>query len=320
MKFAQNIRQKDKKTILKIIGGIILFVVGKKAIEAINKNSSEGAMDTDPAAGQAASIKQALNPSGFRWLRHIDGTDKEAILALAPQITDLDAVTTHFKHISDGDDMYEMLQGALSPEDYQKFLSLITKGKTGSWYYAPKSEKNVPANYWVISTAPVNIRSSPKNVHYLRIWDSNIVRKAVPKGKILGVTTGNFKYDEAGKVLFIEIFTHTKHGRDTYYVAKSQVEIISSAEKKKREQQGIKYPLELLDGISDNNSKKLIIANSNCPVYDEQFIQRGTASKRTILGFLIMELNTGRGKFIQIRTIQGLLRWIPADKATVRGR
>ena len=320
-----NISQEDKNKAYKVIGALILLYLGNKMISAIRKNISDNQMDTSPEAGQAVTLRQAVNPSGNWWMRRFDGTDKEAIFKIAPEIADMDKVKNHFKAQTDGGDLYEELQAALSPDEYQKFLSLASKGKTGSWYYTTKQPDKVPANHWVITKLPANVRSSPENIHYLRIWNGNIVKKAVPKGMILGISTGNFKYDEANKVLFIEFYTFTlKHGKQTYFVAKSQVELVPDAEKKKREKQS-KIPLQVIEGVFENTDStddekpaKIVVTTSATTVYNENFLKTGIAKKNMIIGYPIMTLDTGKGKYIKIKTIQGLLRWISADEATIR--
>ncbi len=149
----------DKKidALMKVGLSIALFLIGKKVVAKQKKTSGEADMDTNDAAGQAASLKQAMNPSGYRWMKNFDGTDKDAIWRIAPQITNLDDVNTHYKKIAEEDSLYDDLQSSLSPDEYQKFLSLGTKGKVGSYYYAPKSDK-VPSNQWVITTAEANVR------------------------------------------------------------------------------------------------------------------------------------------------------------------
>ena len=320
-----NISQENKNKAYKVLGAIILLYLGNKMISAIRKNVSDNQMDTSPEAGQAVTLRQAINPSGNWWMRRFDGTNKEAIFSIAVDIKDMDKVKNHFKAQTDGGDLYEELQAGLSPDEYQKFLALASKGKTGSWYYTTKQPDKVPANNWVITKLPANVRSSPENIHYLRIWNENIVKKAVPKGMILGISTGNFKYDEANKVLFVEFYTFTaKHGKQTYYVAKSQVELISDKEKKKREQEN-KIPLQVIEGVFENteslknfNTEKIVVTHCQSVIYNERFEKTGIAPKNTIVGYPIMVLDTINKKYIKVKTIQGLLRWISADTATIR--
>jgi hypothetical protein len=320
-----NISQEDKNKAYKVLGAVILLFLGNKMIASLRKNASDNQMDTNPEAGQAVTLRQAINPSGNWWMRRFDGTNKEAVFNIAGDIKDMDAVKNHFKAQTEGGDLYEELQAALSPDEYQKFLALASKGKTGSWYYTTKQPNKVPANNWVITKLPANIRSSPENIHYLRIWNGNIVKKAVPKGMILGISTGNFKYDEANKVLFVEFYTFTaKHGKQTYYVAKSQIELVPDAEKKKREAQA-KIPLQVIEGVFENtapeesiSTQKIVITTSPCPVFNENFEKIGMVRKNITIGYPIMTLDTGKGKYIKVKTIQGLLRWVSADKATIR--
>jgi hypothetical protein len=320
-----NISQEDKNKAYKVIGALILLYLGNKVFSTLRKNTSDNQMDTSPEAGQAVTLRQAVNPSGNWWMRRFDGTNKEAIFSIAGDIKDMDKVKNHFKAQTEGGDLYEELQAALSPDEYQKFLSLASKGKTGSWYYTTKQPDKVPANHWVITKLPANVRSSPQNIHHLRIWNGNIVKKAVPKGMILGVSTGKFKYDEANKVLFVEFYTFTvKKGKQIYYVAKSQIELISNEEKKKRELQS-KIPLQVIEGVFENteflgntSTSKIVVTNTPSTVFNENFQRIGITGRNMIIGYPIMTLDTGKGKYIKVKTIQGLLRWISADTATIR--
>lgn len=309
---------KNFDALMKIGGTIALFFLGKKAWAKQQKKSGEADMDTNDAAGQAASLKQAMNPSGFRWMRTFDGTDKDAIMSLAPQITNLDDVNSHYKKIADEASLYDDLQQSLSPDEYQKFLSLATKGKVGSFYYAPKSDK-VPFNQWVLTTAEANVRSTPKYI-WQHAFSNNVVKK-VPKGMRLGASTGKFAYDELNKVLFIEFWTYSKGIKKTYYVAKSQIEFVTQADLVKREKQG-KIRLQLIEGLGDteNSNQQEVISTDIVLVYDEKFNQVGIAPKDTIMGFPIMKLDTGKGSYIKFQTIQGAKRWIRWESAQIKNR
>lgn len=307
---------KNIDALMKVGGTIALLFFGNKAFAKARKNSAEKDMDTNVSSGHAASLKQAMNPTGFRWMRFIDGTDKEAIMQLATQITNLDEVNEKYKGMTEGGSVYDDLEGSLSPAEFQKFLSLASKGKTGSYYYAPKSDK-VPFNHWVITTAEANVRSTPKYI-WQRAFKNNIVKLA-PKGYKLGASTGKFAYDEQGKVLFIEFWTFTSKGvKKTYYVAKSQIEFVSIAELAKREKQG-KIPLQVIEGLGGDEAEpqQEVISTDTAVIYDEKFNQVGLTTKNIIMGFPIMSLNTGKGTFIQFQTVQGAKRWIRAESAEI---
>lgn len=306
---------------LKVGLSIALFFLGKKALAKQKKNNAEADMDTNDAAGQAASLKQALNPSGYQWMKNFDGTDKEAIMRIAPQIKNLDDVNSHYKNLAQTQSLYDDLQSSLSPDEYQKFLSLATKGKVGSYYFATKSE-NVPFNQWVITTADANVRRTAKYEWQYAI-SNNIVKK-VDKGMKLGASTGKYVYDEPNKVLFIEFWTFTKAGiKKKYFVAKSQIEFVSKEELVKREKQS-KIPLQVIEGFGkaeedfQSTSKEEVISTDTAIVYDEKFNQIGLTPKNVIMGFPIMTLTTGKGAFIQFITMQGVKRWIREDAAKIQ--
>lgn len=320
MKFSQD---KHWDGGLKIAASIALLFFGNKMLANQRKKSAEADMDTNPNSGFAATLKQAMNPSGFRWMRFIDSTDKEAIMRIAPQITNLDEVNEKYKGLTEGGSLYDDLQGSLSPDEYQKFLSLASKGKTGSWYFAPKSE-SVPFNHWVITTAEANVRRTPVYISkydILKFKLTNVVLLA-QKGMKLGASTGKYTYDEKNKILFVEFWTFTKKGeKKTYFVAKSQIEFVSQAELAKREKQG-KIPLQVIEGLegSENEPQQEVISTDVAVVYDEKFNQIGLTQKNTIMGFPIMTLNTGKGTFIQFQTVQGNKRWIRAESTQIIDR
>ena len=301
--------------LMKVGLSVALFFLGKKAIANQRKRSGEADMDTNDAAGQAASLKQAMNPWGYRWLKNVDGTDKDAIWRIAPQITNLDDVNTHYKKIAEEDSLYDDLQSSLSPDEYQKFLSLASKGKVGSYYYATKSDK-IPANQWVITIAEANVRRTPK--YESKYTLGNNIVKLAPKGYKLGASTGKFTYDEKNKIVFVEFWTiTTKSKKQTYYVAKSQIEFVSKEELAKREKQG-KIPLQVVEGIGTTSNNQQLVSIDAVVIYDEKFNQIGFAAKNTILGNAIMTLNTGKGMYIHFQTIQGAKRWVRAEGAQIQ--
>lgn len=313
-KFHSN---EDKDLLIKAGAGLVLLWLGNKLLKNLKKDGTESRVESDPSVGQAQSLRQAMNPSGNEWMRKFDGTTTEAIFSVAREITDIEAVRKAYKNLYNTS-LYEDLQGELSASDYQKFLSLATKGKAGSQNYAPK-RSDIKPNYWVITTADANIRKTP--VKESKYNPFNNILKVVSKGKIVGATTGKFVYDEANDVVFIEFWTYTtKKEKKTFYVAKSQVELVEHKEKLNREKQG-KIPLEVLEGIEhiESNTHE-VISVVQAEIYTENFQQVGTAPKGVIIGFPIMTLDTGKGKYIKVKTVQGLLRWIKAEKAVIKER
>jgi hypothetical protein len=314
----------NKDLLIKAGAGLVLVWLGNKLLKNLKKDQTESQVESDPTVGHAQGLRQAMNPSGNEWMRKMDGTNTEAIFTIAKDITDLPTVAKRYKAlyvkpiVGGRASLYEDLQGELSASDYQKFLSLATKGKAGSHNYAPKRD-DIPANNWIITKAQTNIRKTPiKESKYL---PGNNIVKLVELGKLLGITTGKFVFDESNDVVFVEFWTYNpKKEKKVFYVAKSQIEIISNDEKKKRETKE-KIPLEILQGIdSDSSPQQEVISIETIEIYNENFNHIATAPKGMIIGFPIMTLDTGKGTYIKVTTVQGLLRWVKAEKAVIKNR
>jgi hypothetical protein len=320
MKFSDD---KTKDTLLKAGGLVALYFIVNKFDSQHKKDIADEDMANNPAASQAAAIKTLLRPYGAMWMRFIVGVNVDEIMRVAGQISNLNEVNDYYKKLigDDNGSINDDLELCLGPELHQKFLSLATKGKTGSWYYT-KESTNVPANYWVITKSDTNVRRTP--IMQSRLFLNDNIVKTVPRDKILGASTGKFAYDEANKVLFIEFWTLLKaeNKRVTYFVAKSQVELVSNAEKLAREKKQGKINLEIIEGFlgSTGEFSQEVVSTSQAIIYDEKFNKVSLAPANTIIGFPLMTLNTGKGKHIQVKTVQGLLRWVNADQAQIRER
>lgn len=307
----------NKNLLIKTGAGLVLVWLGSKLLKNLKKDQTESKIVEDPTVGQAQSLRQAMNPSGNEWMRKMDGTNKAAIFSIAKEIEDIEAVRLSYKSLY-STSLYEDLQGELSAQDYQKFLALATKGKAGSHNYAP-TRTDIPKNYWVITKAQTNIRKTP--VKESKFMPGNNIIKLVELGKILGITTGKFVYDESNDVVFVEVWTYNpKKEKKIFYVAKSQVEIISNEGKKKRESKE-KIPLEILQGIdNDSTPQQEVISIEDIDIFNEDFKHIAIAPKGIIIGFPIMTMDTGKGKYIKVSTVQGLTRWVKAEQAVIRNR
>lgn len=299
---------------------VIAFFVGKKLLADAAQNSADDQIDTNPSAGQARALNAAMNPSGFDWMRSFDTTDTKAIYEIAPQITNLDQVKEYYRAQTKGRVLHEDLINELGAEGYDKFLALATHGKSGSPKYA-QVRPDIPANYWVITTANAYVRKTPKKESLYNPLN-NIV-KLVPKGRILGASTGKFVYDESHDVTFLEFWTvgTKKAGKYFFYVAKSQIELLSNDKKKEREKSG-KIPLELLAGLSVNYSDENTQAVSirDTLVYNEHMAVVSKVAGNIIIGFPLMAMETQQGTFIQVKTIQGFIRWVNSGDIKIQNR
>jgi hypothetical protein len=298
--------------LLKVGVGVALFFVGKKMLANKAEDNADGQIDTDPAAGQARSLNAAMNPSGFEWMRAMDTTNVKAIYNVAPQITNLDDVKKYYKAQTGGRILHDDLIKELGADGYDKFLALATKGKSGSPKYST-TRKDIPANRWIITKLDTNVRRTPIKTNPL--MQSNIV-KMVPKGNSIGITTGKYAYDEANDVTFIEFWTlglkdNIKH---YFYVALSQVELLDKTQKEAREKGG-KIPYSFVAGLAGTEAppQTQIVSIQTITVLNEQFKPIAVAPPNVIIGFPLLTLDTGKGKYIKVETVQGFIRWVKAD-------
>ena len=308
-------------TLIKVGAGFVLLYMAKKYFEDKAETAADKNIATDAAAGQARALEAAMNPSGIRFLRETDGTNTEAIYEIGKQITNLAKVQEYYSAQTHGRKLHEDLTKEISAEGYDKFLALATKGTSGNPKYATV-RSDVPARYWVLTTANANIRKSPK-------WQSpalpfNNIVKTAGQGIRIGLTTGKFVHDEQKDVVFIEF--HTQNGSNPnkyfYWVAKSQVELMSGEELQKREKKGDKTLFEFVGPLSGigNIKQQHVISITQLIVYDEQFKPLSSAAKNTIIGFPVMVLDTAKGSYIKVQTIQGRMRWVNKKDVRIENR
>ncbi len=299
---------------------IVGFFVMKRALSKAAEDSADSQIDTNPAAGQARALNAAMNPSGIDWMRSFDTTDTTAIYTIAPQITDLDAVKDFYKAQTHGRALHQDLTDELGAQGYDKFLALATKGKAGSPKYAT-TRNDIPANQWVVTSSEANVRKTPrKESKYL---PGNNILKVVSKGKVLGVSTGKYAYDESNDTTFLEFWTlGTKTaGKNYFYVAKSQVELLTAEQKAKREKTA-KIPVEVLSGITteaDQSSTQVVTIHPT-HIYDEQFTPLALVPGNVIIGYPLLTLNTGKGHYTKVQTVQGFIRWVKTDATRMQYR
>ena len=53
-----------------------------------------------------------------------------------------------------------------------------------------------------------------------------------------------------------------------------------------------------------------LLTKINTPVLNEHLVAIDLAQANTILGRLIMSMNTGKGEFLQFQTVDNTLRWV----------
>lgn len=106
------------------------------------KTFDAAAKSGESPEGLANAIRQALNPSGVRFLRHIDTTDEAALFAIAPRIRSLTQVAQAYRRLFQSE-LLEDLRQELSPEEYQVFMAASGKLGQTKQVTAPQSEAEV---------------------------------------------------------------------------------------------------------------------------------------------------------------------------------
>lgn len=307
LKYAPVMPVVQDKTKLRILAGAIILgglYYGKKLYTTYQKKNSDRLVAESPEKAQALLLRSALSPT---WLWYLSEADKNKLFEVAEQINDYKAVSTEYGNETEGRSLEDDLKFKLSAEGLSKFLALASKGKTGDKKYA-KVRTDIPAKQWVITIAEANIRKTP--VLQSKWLPANNIVATVPANKSIGVSTGKFAYDENGDVTFIEFSTfNSKRQKVFYYVAKSQVAYKSGPEMEKLDKTRDKIPFVLLNGVSDNQQNQLVSLRP-CIIYDENKNALFTSAANLILGFPVMEINTGNETLIQFKTIQDKIRWV----------
>jgi hypothetical protein len=332
---------------LLIVGGAYLaYRFGKKIIGDINKNAVQAQTDDKPSVRQAMTLRNAMNSSGVSWMMSADGTDEQLILDTARGITNLDEVSKNYRDLYQSN-LLDDLQRELSAEDYSKFLTLVSsnpskstkKGSAPPVTFAKKSQL-------VVAKKAVTIRTSPDASNHGAFYEvfssKNILRTAQP-GEFLGYATGNQHFDEVNNVKFIEVgyvvnaekapvmFKPMNKRKFTYWVSASSnyVDIFDyykpMFERYPSTLNATPWmkPLDYFDpapapkkgdktvkGIPSNASKLLTTRLVN--VLDEKFQPIASADKNTLLGLLIMTMDTGMERFHKFKTVDNTERWVNA--------
>ena len=96
-----------------------------------NKEEKEAAkIGVEQQATSASAIQQAFNPSGFSWLKPIDGTNAkqimDAIIKAFNEGKKYSDIATSYKALTKGNLLNEDLQKELSPDQYKAFTQVIS--------------------------------------------------------------------------------------------------------------------------------------------------------------------------------------------------
>lgn len=298
------------KTVLKFlfIGTGIYIVYRYFANNANEKRYIKDDKDfaSNPAKGQAAALRAAMNPSGEAKLFDMDGQNKTAIMNIATEITDLQAVIDAYTDRFKGSLMHD-LEIEIGAEEQQRFIALAGgAAKVPNTNY-DSIKTGVPAFNMVRTTKPANARSTPKKPG---IFDHGNILKEFDPYNIIGSTTGKTQYDAANDIIFVEVkVANKKKQMVTFWVAKSQVEFISPSEYPKRKAAGEHFTLQQFDGLGCTPSPELA-TKGQAIIYNENFEPVNKTPKNSRLGVPAMFLKLNDRLFIRFLSVDGVRCWV----------
>ncbi len=315
-----------------VVGGIYLtYRLGSNLIASINKNDAQSKADDNPDVRQAMALRSAMNPSGISWMMSFDTTKSSSILETARTVTNLDNVSKAYKNLYQNN-LLDDLQSELSTTDYQKFLTIISsnsKKDVTSGGSAPV--QFAKPNQLVVCKKTVALRTTPDasnhGAFYEVFSDKNIIRYAEP-GEFLGYATGRQYFDDVNNVKFIEVafvvkaqsapakYKNQNKKRYSYWVSSSAtyVDIVTYYKTlwdnypKTQNATGWMKPVDYftLKGIP----MPRLLTRAKTPILNDRLVAINVAEPNTILGQFIMSLNTGKGEFLQFKTVDNTIRWV----------
>lgn len=121
--------KKPRMYVLVGVGGLILFFVAKGIVKKVRLNLTERRSVDDDNVHHANVLRMAMNPSGNRWMRSFDGTNKVEIFNTARKIDDMNKVAKAYKNLYDSS-IYQDLQKELKIEDYNKFITMLDQPRS----------------------------------------------------------------------------------------------------------------------------------------------------------------------------------------------
>lgn len=315
-----------------VLTGIYLtYYFGKEIIASLNKSDAQSKADDSPEVRQAMVLRSAMNPSGVSWMMSLDTTNTSKVMETAKNITNLDNVQKAYKKLYQ-DNLLDDIQNELSTSDYQKFLTIISSNTNKDTTHSGAGPLQfAKANQLVVAKKVVSLRSSPNASNHGAIYevfsDKNILRQA-SAGEFLGYATGRQQFDEVNNVKFIEVayvinaanapsaYKNKNKVRVSFWVSSSSLYVdiftyyknMFDAYPATQKLTGWKKPPDFftLKGIA----MPRLLTKIKTPVLDERLLPVALAQPNTILGNLIMSMNTGKGEFLQFQTVDNTLRWV----------
>lgn len=315
-----------------VIGGIYLtYRLGKNFIENLNKSAAQSKADDSPEVRQAMTLRSAMNPSGISWMKSFDTTKTGLVIDTAKAITNLDNVSKAYKDLYQ-DNLLDDLQSELSSSEYQKFLNIVSSNqkKDTSAGGAP-AVQFVKPNQLIVAKQEVYLRNTPDATNhgaFYEVFSNKNVLKLAKAGEFLGYATGRQAYDEVNNVKFIQV-SYIINGAAapsevkaknkqvvSFWVSSSPsfIDVFPFYKNMYDAYPGTNLATRWMKPVDFFNLKGIpmprILTKATTPVLNEQLHPIDYAGPNTILGQLIMSMNTGKDEFLQFRTIDNTIRWV----------
>ena len=319
------------------IGGYLLYKLGRNIITSIQQRNTENLADDSPEVRQAMALRSAMNPSGASWMMSFDTTNTTALFDTAKQIKNLDEVSSAYRKLYD-DDLLQDVQKELSAADYQKFLTMVSSNPNKTGGSAPVSFAK--KSQMVVAKTEVYLRSSPDATYHEALYEAfsshkNIVRKA-KAGEFLGYATGKQAFDEKNNVKFIEVgylvkkenlptslkpyagkqYTYWVSSSSNYVVIYQYYKDMWQAYPGTQQECSYKKPLDYYSTLSGLLSKAVITTRAT-QVLDDKMQPFVPVPSNTLLGQYLMNLDTGKQRFIKFQTIDNTQRWVKANDVKI---
>jgi hypothetical protein len=310
-----NVSSDTTRLLIKAGAGIGIYILAKHLYEQWQKKQAEDLINTP--AGQIALQLQNIVES--------TPVDRSAFQRVMQQV--------NAENDKDVRDIYYKKTGRLLSDDESKYLSAQSQ-ETAAHQYAinstPGTLISITNDQIKFNVGPgSNVRFAPGQTTgislYLKPEDigSGAVPAVVmpPNSKYWKVTqvklvdVNSLRMRKDWKLIFAPVLPFLLAQRTHKQYAAVQIDVSSGKGKTLLWANATDFRLaKTLQGTSLPE----VIARVATGVFSKEFKKLGTATRGTVIGTPLMTMDTGKGKYIQVRTIQGLIRWVRADQVTIK--
>ncbi len=306
-----------------VIGSLTLgFFAGKRIFKKYRSRKTAMLVDQSPEVRQAMSLRSGMNPSGVSWLMWGDGTKEDAILQVAQQIQNLDAVAIAYRNLY-SNELIKDLQRELNTKDFNAFLQMVSSARSNS-SIGNKGSYSAPQRL-IVALQKVYVRTSPDaSFHgsFYEIGENKNIYKTAQPGEFIGFATGKQHFDAKNGVPFIEVaFKRDSTSKILWVSASSKYteQFTSKASLLAKYPQNstalsTMEPLSILGWMGLSGHRML--THEPTQVYDENFKPTEMIPRNMLVGYPVMTLTGTDNQYTLVRTANGNDRWIATASLT----